>query len=217
MKKLLTIAALAVTASLSFGQGYVNFQNAPGSRVSTNNVPSLQGGTGTQTLQAAAPAGSYYYALLYAPTTQTTVDNTLAGWTFGAAYATNTTAGRVSGITATDGTAGALVTGLSATATANFVVVGWSSNVGTSYAQALAWWNNGTPAVAPTGLVYNFGISGVALNIPLAPLGGPYNSVFGSSAITGIAMGSYINVPEPSTFALAGLGAAALLIFRRRK
>src|SRR5260221_9244459 len=113
MKKLLTIAALAATASLSFGQGYVNFQNAPGQRVSTNNFATLQGGSGTQALQAAVPVGSYYYALLYAPTSQTTVDNSLAGWTFGACYATNTaTAGRVSGITATDGTAGALVTGL---------------------------------------------------------------------------------------------------------
>jgi len=27
----------------------------------------------------------------------------------------------------------------------------------------------------------------------------------------------FVNVPEPTTFALAGLGAAALVIFRRRK
>ena len=41
----------------------------------------------------------------------------------------------------------------------------------------------------------------------------------GFAVVTGTQMGSFqvIGVPEPSTFALAGLGLAGLLIFRRRK
>jgi len=69
----------------------------------------------------------------------------------------------------------------------------------------------------------NFGISAVATGIsggagvPASPA---YN-LFGGA--TGIQTGFNANtvggavVPEPSSMALAGLGAAALLIFRRRK
>ena len=56
-------------------------------------------------------------------------------------------------------------------------------------------------------------------SIPLAPAGGPYNSPFGLAS-TGQIPGMTLNlelVPEPSTFPLAGLGASALLVFRRRK
>jgi hypothetical protein len=220
MKKLLTIAALVGVASMSFGQGYVAFNNGISSKISINGGANATGGTNSTTLSPAG-ASSFYYALLVAPTTQTTVDSSLSGWTF-AAYGTNdpVTAGRLSGNTDASGQSVAIsALGLTPTSTANFVVVGWSANLGATYAQALAWWNNGVPQLSST--VSYFGISSVAVNILMATSGGPFNTMFGPTSggqIPGMRLGAYVGtVPEPSTFALAGLGAAALLIFRRRK
>jgi hypothetical protein len=209
MKKLLTLAALLGTAAMSFGQGYVNFQNLSTSRVSTNG-----------TLQAAAPVGTWYYALLVAPSTQGTISSDYAGWTFAAIGTNTSSAGRLLGNNA-DGGLAVQIAGFAATATADFAVVGWSSNIGTDWNAYRAWWNNGshdTGASAGTGGWS--GTSVVAQDIALAPSGGPYNSMFGpasAGAIPGMNLAFTAAVPEPSTMALAGLGAAALVIFRRRK
>ena len=55
-----------------------------------------------------------------------------------------------------------------------------------------------------------FTMTTVALDNPTPP-------TFDGSGFTGFTVGSAAVVPEPSTFALAGLGLASLLIFRRRK
>jgi hypothetical protein len=216
MKKLLTIVALIGAASLSFGQGYVAFNNSSSARISTNTAPSAVGGT--VGALAGGAVGSYFYELLVAPVATSTIGSTLAGWTDTGVMGTNiATSGRLSGNNSTDGLA-VQVNGYGTAATANFAVVGWSANVATTYADALTWWANGQTHAGPT--VQYFGISGVALNIPLAPAGGPYNSPFGLASagqIQGFSLGAYQVVPEPTTMALAGLGAAALLIFRRRK
>jgi hypothetical protein len=221
MKKLLTIAALVGATSLSFGQGYVAFNNTSGTRFSTNGLnPTAGTGFGT-----AALAGRYYFELFVAPTTQNTIssltDPTLNGWT-AVALGTNSTtvgnAGRLNGNTF-DTAQGAPIAGFAGgSSTGDFAVVGWSANIGSTWAEAQAWWANG----AATGSQANpgwFGINtAVADNIPLANAGGPYPPIFGTTGglITGWGM-SYYAVPEPSTFALAGIGAAAMLIFRRRK
>jgi hypothetical protein len=217
MKKLIAIAALIGTASLSFGQGYVSFFNGSASRVSTNTAPSATGGSAPATL-AGGPVGSFYYALLVAPTTTTTIDSSLAGWAFSGVIGTNTaTSGRVLGFTSTDGV-GARINGFAIGSTADFAIVGWSSNIGTDWASALAWWNNGQTKAGST--VSYFGISGVATGIALAAEGSAYNNVWGltsSGQIQGMTLGAYQVVPEPASMALMGLGAAALMIFRRRK
>jgi len=216
MKKLLTLAAVLGTASLSFGQGFVAFNNTLASRTSTNG-----------TLAAAAPVGTWYYALLVASSTQNTIgnsDGSFTGWTF-AGMGTNTAAaGRMTGNSNTD-SAAIRVNGYAPTDTADFAIVGWSANIGADFTLARAGFHgfgqNGSWAVTdaskPGGSSGTwFVISTVANDIPLAPDGGPYNSVFGSSAIPGLNM-SFVPIPEPSMIALAGLGAAALVIFRRRK
>src|SRR5437660_673817 len=123
MKKVLTLAALLAAASVSFGQGYLNFQNTSTTRISTN---------GTAVALAGGPVGNWYYALLWAPAAQNTVDATLAGWTF-ALNGTNTTStGRMNG-NSLGGGGNAAINALDSTSTADLVVVGWSANLGTDW------------------------------------------------------------------------------------
>jgi len=209
MKKLLTLAALLGTAAMSFGQGYVNFQNLSTSRVSTNG-----------SLMAAAPVGTWYYALLVATSTQNSISSDYAGWSF-AVMGTNTAlAGRLTGNNA-DNNGAVQIPGFGTSATADFAVVGWSSNIGSDWTAYRLWWNNGQHDLGPGAITGGWsGTSVVAQDIALAPFLGPYNSMFGpasAGAIPGFNMAFTPAIPEPSTIALAGLGAAALVIFRRRK
>jgi len=215
MKKLLTIAALLGVASLSYGQGYVGFANGTGSRVSL----STGGTTPAYSTPVTNGTSLYMYELLVAPTTTTTIGANLAGWTDTGDFATNTTAGRLQpGVASPDSPPNGVQVTFPlfnpGTGTADFAVVGWSQNIATSYAGFLAW-EAGAP-MSGTGNAY-WGISGVAVDVVAAPSGGPYGGVWGPAS-SGYIQGMTLNlVPEPTTFALAGLGAAALVIFRRRK
>jgi hypothetical protein len=192
MKKLLTLSAFVATASLSFGQGYVSFFNHSWQLVSTNSFPNSTGGS-APAVPAGGVVGSYYYALLVAPTTQTTVDASFTGWTFSGSFGTNlATIGRLYGANDPNGEATSVI-GYGPTATANFLVVGWSSNIAATWPHVLVWWNEGNPFVGAD--VAYFGISAVATNIPLAPFGGPYSNVFGSNAIPNLTLGAYITDP----------------------
>jgi hypothetical protein len=220
MKKLLTIAALVGATSLSFGQGYVSFFNNSSTRFSTNSAAGQAFFNPT-----AKPVGSYYFALFAAPTTLTTIstatDPTLNGWTY-VGIATNTAqAGRLDGdnFDTTGGGFNAVQTpGFAGGTTADFAVCGWSSSIGSTWSAAQAWWANGSHA-GSSAIAGSFGIaSTVAVNIPVANAGGPYSNPFaaGAGTINGWGL-TYYTVPEPTGFALAGLGAAVMLIFRRRK
>jgi len=217
MKKLLTLAALFGAASLTFGQGFVSFANTTTSKVSTNGTPKTTGGG---PIGAVAGANNYYFELLVAPTTVTTISaSSLAAWTPVALAANLASGGRVDGLNDNSSDSAAVsVAGFSSTQTADFAVVGWSANLGSDYATVVAGFNSGTPTWAGVPYGY-FGVSAVAVNIALAANGGPYNAVWGAAAsgqIPGMTLQSYI-VPEPASMALMGLGAAALMIFRRRK
>jgi hypothetical protein len=113
----------------------------------------------------------------------------------------------MAGATYSDGV-GCQIPGYGSTATANFAVLGWSANAGTTFAEARAAWNNGDP------FVLFMGLSTVAINIPLAPAGGPYTDVWGP-ALNGQIQGMVLGIPEPSGLALVALG--ALIFFRHRK
>lgn len=206
MKKRLALAVLLGIASMSFGQGYVSFANTSTTRVSNDGL-----------LQAAAPVGSYYYELIVAPQGTASVPNDLAGWT-GVALGTNTlTAGRMFGNNV-DGFAAVQVPGYAPGTSAAFAVVGWSANFGSTYADALATWNGFYSYGYYPGFPALFGISGIAPAVQLAAFGGPYNSVWGfavNGGIQGMNL-NYITIPEPGTLALTGLGAATLLLYRRR-
>ena len=221
MKKTIIALAVAVTAISSFAQGHVNFVNGSTTRVSTNSTvnylgSSLVNGTvGTAPGSSAAPAG-YLYALLAqsytsGPTVSATLGNVLSGgWTFTGLLGTNAlAAGSINGVADATSTAGlALASGN------QFVIVGWSAtllglNSWSAFSTALlnATFTNG-------GYV---GISSVGTGTGIAS---PPQALFiGTGITTGFTLFSTTvsAVPEPGTMALAALGGASLLLFRRKK
>jgi len=172
---------------------------------------------------------AFFYELLVNQSTVTTIDSSLqglagAGWSDALFQGTNTVqAGRVSsGNTAAQN--------WPAQAVESYTVVGWSSAEGSDWATVSArlagasfsggkWsgpllvaggWlgvatvqqaksGGGSPALASWGLF------------------GAGSSAQGSPIVTPTDMFVVGTIPEPSTFALVGLGSAAMMIFRRRK
>lgn len=213
MKKLLTVAALTAATCVSFGQGVVNFNNSSSTLISAGTVPNASTGT-------SMPGSStrlFYFAIFVAPSGTVTGDDQAAPlpndplWqTVGGTNVNHATAvGRL----ATTATA-VVIPGVAGGGTADFIVRGWSANAGASWAAALAFWNGGNPAQDMW-----LGSSEIGNNIILgdgAAIGTP--TLFGVSGtqVGGFNMVLY-SVPEPSSMVLAGLGAASLLLFRRRK
>jgi hypothetical protein len=198
MKKLAAILCLSALTTGAFAQGLVNFFNTA-STLSSATVNGVSAAT-------SGAAGSYYYGLLLSATPT-------GPFTFSGAYATNlAVAGRFTG------GANVAVTGWAAGATMSYEVAIWSASLGPTF-QA-GWLNNQFPG-APAGSV--FGLSSIATGISggAGTPASPSFNLFGGA--TGIQNGFNANptsgviIPEPSSMALAGLGAAALLIFRRRK
>jgi hypothetical protein len=210
---ILVATSVFLAASLSFGQGIVDFENFSNTQISTNNGPATGLITGDH---------AYYFALLEGFTTATSIDATLdngtslanGGWIFSGNLATNTpTPGLLNGNYTTD-------PGVDITSppgfSENFAVVGWSANIGTTYAEAKAWWNNGNPNAGPSGY---FAISSIAQDVVIGGGTVPVPTVFGPTVgreVQGFTL-NYYSVPEPSTFVLVGLAAAALFISRRPK
>jgi hypothetical protein len=205
MKKLLTLVALVGATTLSFAQGYVNFANSSATLISADGAA------------AGGAAGGYYYAVFLAPSTTVTAIGQSAGAFTNPAFqvvgGTNVsiaTAGRMA-------TRNALNVGGTAGGTVDFLVRGWSANAGATWAEALAFWNNGAPAqnmFIGQSLIGNdiiLGDGGALPNITLFGVGGNQVGGFNMPLVPGGV------VPEPSSLALAGLGAASLLLFRRRK
>lgn len=209
MKKLLTTTAAALLTVAAFGQGVVNFSNAsstPGWANPTLDryahwsptvaapltpggvVASNSGGLNLTSLRAAL-----YYAA------STDFDPNFVGYVQAAGglatfkNSTSATAGSWFGGNRTLDTIGLGTT-------ANLVVLVWDTSLTT----------DPLSAVARNGM---FGASAIfQYTPPTNPQAQP--SDFLMASLTGFSVGA---VPEPTTLALAGLGAAALIIARRRK
>ena len=196
MKKLAAILCLTAMATGAFAQGVVIFNNNPATLVSS-------GVTASTATAISGPAGSYYFGLLTSPT------GGAGTWTFSNLFATNSAAaaGRFIGGTVP-------VPGWAPGTTQSYQVAGWSSSLGHT-------WNPAWLASQPAG--GQFGVSAIASGVAGGTTAGgqsfPTLPLFGGTGIgTGFALtGTTGVVPEPTSMALAGLGAAALLIFRRRK
>jgi len=192
-KQLLTAILAAGLAAGAFAQGTVVFENSAGS----GNI------TFDSSSGAFASPGQYTIALLWAPGTSVVPQNSLtqiavytptAGGGNGAGFFQDPTV-----VTTPAGTAGG--------AQAIFEVVGWTGNFA-----------NWAAASAPGGAA-KIGQSAEFVNGTGNPGGSPATPAVLLSGTGGAWNGNLViaPVPEPTTLALGGLGAAALLLFRRRK
>jgi len=222
MKKtlLITLATGALAAS-AMAQGTISFQASAANGLVSY---SLDGGT---TVAGSVPTGANggvpgfgigNVAIYAAPNgTAVTLANGLPS--FGAGWSV---AGSVLGITPTPGKTAATSFTLPAGAGApganvELEIVGWTGTA-TSWADAVA---QGTDlygytgeSLAAGGTLGALGWSQPTGNPTSTPPGTPSATITGAGGYQGLILKS---VPEPTTIALGGLGAAALLLFRRRK
>jgi hypothetical protein len=220
MKKTLITALLMGIAAGAFAQGTVTFANNNGNSVlgplfranmflpetgdSTVSKTGQTGGTdnpvGTQTYTGAFLTTGYR-AQLYAFNGASQAEGALLAAPAIQSFRSGGAAGLINSQTAT-------LVGVpldAAVATIQFRVWDNTSGLYPDWASAEPAWLNGTIAAGKSALL-NINSIGGTLNAPpvLASL----------QSFNAYTIGA---VPEPSTFVLAGLGAAGLLIFRRRK
>jgi hypothetical protein len=202
---------------------------APAGSMLPLTVSASQGGTSTT-------ANAFYYELLYNTAgTQQAAPSDLAGlsaWTDAGLEAVNNT-----------GTAGRLQT-LNASVTAtvpwapgsydSIILVGWSANLGSTWAIASSNLVNYSANEVGLGLAY-FGVTPSGYITPNAPTpSAPGATLWGTAANAAgtpifspntqldslgviVVPEAVTFVPEPGTLALAALGGASLLMFRRKK
>jgi hypothetical protein len=200
MKKLLlSLTAGVLSVATMYGQGRVNFNNqstfntADAITIGAQNMGAVGGLAGQ-----GIGGDKYSVQLRWAAGTITTQA------AFDAAVTAGTTSAIFTGPTVFLANTGPLAN------FSGFFDAGTVANVGapgTFTMQTWAWYSVGNPNwQTATG---NKGASQLfTVNVTAAPT--PVNAtVFPGFTV--------VSIPEPSTFALAGLGAAALLLFRRRK
>jgi len=215
MKKQIIIAALTVAASVStFAQGYVLFSSTKAAGVwyspgASTNVTAVIGNGGIDVGFMYALSGTPLVGATGTPTTS----NVQASWTSilsdpNFQFANNFVGGGLvvqavnnSGVAqggwAYNGGSAFQLSGVAGGTTIQALAVAWDSHYATPALAAaagsfLGWGNTISYAVGTTGSTTSFAAAG--------------STVFGVQP-----------VPEPATFALAGLGMAAMLVSRRRK
>ena len=217
--------ALAAGAVLGYSQGTISIGNTTSTYFISTNATAVGGNIGV----TSGGTGAFFYTVLTATDTGTPPSTSTAAlantgiWT-----ATGVTGSQNSltkgGITSGAGQAATgwpLPTGFTYAAgpTNYFVVVGWSAAEGTSWTQVSGLING-------AGLTAGgfFGVSAVGTDtaggqnsLGAVLLWGNQTTVPGQGLTSGFQLFSVVSAPEPSTMALAALGGASLLLFRRRK
>jgi PEP-CTERM motif len=194
MKKLILSIALGGLTASGFAQGTVSFQNfsnAGGGIVSSNGTPM----SGAVTLE-----------LFYGPVGSTLAQLTAGGAGFGdAIFAT----------TISTSTPGKFFDGT--TVISSQPAGGGTSDATLNIELAIAGWTGGAANYgAAIGAAPLIGITGAWGN----PTGGGSGGTIAPAGLINWVVGNSLTLapsPEPATLALGGLGAAALLMFRRRK
>jgi len=194
MKKLAAVLCLSALTTGAFAQGLVDFINSA-TTLSTYNVTA-----GSAAVSTGGPVGSWYYGLL--------ISSSPSGpFSFSGAYGTNiAAAGRFFGGSSV------AVTGWAAGASMSYEVAAWSASLGATWKPGWLTGNFG-------GVSGNFGLSSIATQVSggAGSPASPPTPLFGGANGIQTGFNAPVTVPEPTSMALAGLGAAALLIFRRRK
>jgi len=229
MKKiLLTGVLIAASLALASAQGSIKFYNITASfLVSTNGTGTAAGENGTTSGKTDQTSGDYYYAVFYDATTPTSANLLTGGWTLASITGTNYSLA-AGGIIGPGGAAagGAAIPGTIAGNSYYIDLVGYSASLaGTmTMTQMLdAFYGVGGQNWLAAGY---FGIAAYSGNtVVLGGAGsppGPGSAIFGSTLpitagwdLNGVSPTTII--PEPGTLALAALGGASLLLFRRRK
>jgi len=196
MKKLILSSILTIgTAAAVLAQGTVNFESAQQTGTVTENTSS---GPAAGSVTQGANGTTWQVALLWSATLSTS--QSLASFT--QAFVYNVAAadpGHAQGFF-TDNTPITIPTGAGG-GSAAFVVEGWTGNFA-SYGAAVA-------GGALVGVGAEF-LNSMGNPNPPTPTPAVNTTGFNGNLIL-------VPTPEPATIALGGLGAAALLLFRRRK
>lgn len=198
MKKILTVLVSAVAATAVYGQGYFNFNNlAATGTIKIGNPPIAPGEGVTGQFTGSSYSVSLYYSLT--AITQATDPSTLT-----LIPATTAAMYGVGASEATQANGAGFFQGPNAT-------INGTSDGQTVYVEAAVWWTAAGSYTAAHAGPFNSGYS-APVAIRLASGG---DQVIGD--LSGLANFTVQEAPEPATLALGGLGAAALLLFRRRK
>jgi len=246
MKKILATLAVSGLSMAAFAQGYINWTGAGGLViVQTNGTAyssytpaagnptggSVGGTLGNNAANNAALGYSGYYYELLTSATASAAPATAAGfsaWSDTGLGSTNSSATGGKTIQANSSTL-AQVNNWPANTTQAILLVGWSANMGSSWATVLTdlqnWGQDGGAYVGANAAY--FGTSSVGSGVLAVASTGTANQVIGNSGGSEIynpaANPMQLNVlavnsvPEPATFALAAIGGASLLLFRRKK
>lgn len=217
-KTLLTLTAMVVAVG-AFAQGTIQFNNSTAGALTKIYMPDgynaygpvsapVAGKTGNTATDSQAGATVYTGALLQGAFTAELWaanggghnESELAFSGATTTFRTGSGAGRLAVTTAT------LNNVPNDAALAAFQIRVFPTSYG-SYANALAAFNAFDPlAWVGKSIVFEVGLIGGLVNTPPA-----------MTTLTSFSLGANAVVPEPTSMALAGLGAASLLIFRRRK
>jgi len=235
MKKLICLLAVAALTSSVFGQGTVAFQNTSSTVVkkwtstSDSTLISVPKTTGFVQLLA-APAGTAVKSL-FTPAPSTTPSGKLfanysslagfladnPGWSSSVAWSLNANAaitpfsssGRFNGGAATISSSV-----ISAGANIQYLIIGWTGTYSTFDLALEAAFANPANSFLGQTLVGQaaslFNPTGNPLKTPI-----PDSAAVLDSSLVAFTLAP-VFVPEPGVFALAGLGLAALVAFRRR-
>ena len=231
MKKFLFVCAVNAVAAGVFAQGTVISANGPGTLFRTNSLADF----GTAGNIAPTPGG-FYFEVLTAPSTVTSVDSSLQGllsapWSDTGLRMTNATTiltgGRVNG----PSFAGGVVNNWPVFQINSFIVVGWSANQGTTWAQVASELQGASfrtdalgshfegPLLASGGFIgattIQQGAAGEADGSTAFSLFGFLPNAQGTPITTPTDL-YIIFIPEPSAVAFAGV-AMAIFVLRRRR
>jgi len=208
ISKLLVAAAVTLSAVVSYGQGSINFNNAAvGVKITDKN--------GVNVGSTVAGDGTNYFAQLYwAPGTVTDMNllNPVAGALVNFRSLANGGSIQVSGTTSL---------GTVITTTAYTVPTPTPGGIATF--QIRAWYGGGSVYTSYyNGTTFNgANLNGLAQygfsNLITIQTGDTTPPAATPPNMVGLQTFQLVPVPEPGTLALAGLGAASLLLFRRKK